>query len=115
MTGEQRAVDVEELANLGLKFCDEIETAVIAGEEKMGHAFEAAFKLCKVLEDLSEHDPDFKWTYTFIMEPVGGALVTGNLETIKDGLHLLRVVLAERISDELAEAYENAPPKIGSA
>jgi hypothetical protein len=109
----------EELARAGLKLCDEIESAVIAGNLDLAFEFSLKLKPLTVelaAKGLAEGGLDTSQAYSRLMEPLGRALlISGNVEAIKWGLQLLRMMLASEISDELAESYMTAAPKIGSA
>ena len=113
--GKRESMTVPELDKAGLKLCDEIEKAMAQGDRSQ--ALMHGENLRKITDELDRLDPfQDKKSYLAV---VGGLLITldrGDLETAKLFLQAIRVFLAEQIPDEaLAQSYEDATPKIGSA
>jgi len=113
--GERESMTVPELDKAGLKRCDEIEEAMAQGDRSQ--ALMHGENLREITDELDRLDP-FQGKKSYLAV-VGGLLITldrGDLETAKLFLQGIRVFLAEQIPDEaLAQSYEDATPKIGSA
>jgi hypothetical protein len=107
-------MSVTDKVNACFKLCDEVDKALTQGDLEL--ALSTTGRLREMTAELDTGQADGQHVFPAAMAILRAGLSKGNLRVAGQALHIVRIMLAGKISDSLAQRFLDSPPKqIGSA